>query len=188
MLLPPPGGGAQHHQHQPRQPLTPGEVLAMLSTAIGGDGTSATMMLSSSTSAARADAERNLQNAADTAAPGFMLSLLEIIEAREGVAEVKDLGFPFFIFFSFSIVVLSRQHPSISGNQKSSKTLSLSPPTFILSLSYSLSLSLYTLLSPCASSPPSSPRTPSETPLARPSPAESGPASHRTSGRPCGSA
>lgn len=48
------------------------------------------MLLASSTSAERADAERNLQNAADTAAPGFMLSLLEIIEAREGVAEVKD--------------------------------------------------------------------------------------------------
>ena len=83
-MLPPPGGGAQ----QPRQPLTPGDVLALLSTAIGGDGTSA--MLSSSTSAARADAERNLQNAADTAAPGLMLSLLEIIEAREGVAEVRE--------------------------------------------------------------------------------------------------
>ena len=81
MLLPPPGGGA-------RQALTPGNVLSLLSTAIGGDGTSA---LISSTSAARADAERTLQNATDTAAPGFMLSLLEIIEAREGVAEVRGL-------------------------------------------------------------------------------------------------
>ena len=85
-MLPPPGGGAQQ---LPRQPLTPGDVLALLSTAIGGDGTSA-VLLASSTSAERADAERNLQNAADTAAPGFMLSLLEIIEARDGVAEVKD--------------------------------------------------------------------------------------------------
>lgn len=92
-MLPPPGGGGGL---QPlRQAMSPGDVLALLSTAIGGDGTA---MLSSSTSAARAEAERTLQNAADTAAPGFMLSLLEIIEARDGVAEV---GVFFFFFYSF---------------------------------------------------------------------------------------
>ena len=73
--VPPPVPPSPGTTAQP--PLTPDTVLQWVDAALSPDGPT------------RSSAERALALAEDTARPGYLSSLLDIVLAREAVAEVK---------------------------------------------------------------------------------------------------